>query len=565
MPADPVLNNVLFQPMPPPRLLFRDHTIVRTLSWFSLCLLGLFVLFPTIEIIRTSFMGTGGISLVHYTSYFLDLRTVQALWNSLFVSTLSTGITLIFAFAYAYVLARMTIPCKNFFLLVILLPLISPSLVQALAFIFLFGRNGLITSHLLGLNVNIYGWPGIVISEVFYCLPQAVLLIYSSLLAIDASLYEAAESLGASSFRIFRKITLPGIKYGLASATFMVFNLVITDFGNPVVIGGDYPVLATEIYVQVFGLQNFGLASAVSVILLIPATGAFAMDYFFGRRSVAMISGQARPFTKESGRKAKVYGLVYLFSVAGFILLIYATIAVASVVKIWGYNFTPTLEHYFFKMLGGYGVFWTSLYSSAIAAIATALLSFAIAYLLERQHPPFRNLLNLMVVIPAAIPGIVSGLSYIFAFNKQPLLLTGTVTIIILNHISRFITFGVLSCRANIKQIDISMEEASTSLGCGILYTLRRILFPLSKPSIVSTTVYVFIRAMVTLSSVIFLISPGINLAPTSVVYLVNDGKLNSASAMCTLILLIIVAILVVAKLLFKEAIDITGTQGLQS
>lgn len=243
---------------------------------------------------------------------------------------------------------------------------------------------------------------------------------------------------------------------------------------------------------------------------------AFLLNYYLTKKSYALISGQARPLTKESSRKAKTYGLLYLFSVAGFILLIYVTIAVASVVKIWGYNFTPTLEHYYFKMLGGYGVFWTSLYTSAIAAAVTALLSFAIAYLLERQYPPFRNLLNLMVVLPAAIPRIVSGLSYIFAFNRPPLLLTGTVTIIILNHISRFITFGVLSCRANIKQIDISMEEASTTLGSGILYTLRRILFPLSKPSIVSTTVYVFIRAMVTLSSVIFLISPGINLAPTS-------------------------------------------------
>src|SRR5574341_1472103 len=275
-----------------------------TVLAFALAL-ATFVLYPLAEILRRSIEGPAGLTLAHYAAFLATPQVFAALGRSLWISSLSTVLTILIAFAFAHIMARLPLPGRGVYARVALLPLISPSFVQALALIFLFGRNGLITRHLLDTQWSIYGWHGIVLSEVFYCFPHAFLVLEPALRAVDARLYEAAASLRTPWWRVFLRITLPEARYALASASFLVFNLVITDFGNPVIIGGGYSVLATEVYTQVIGLQNFSMAAVVSVVLLGPAVAAFLLDNYFGQRAIASIGGAARPYTIPVGRPGR--------------------------------------------------------------------------------------------------------------------------------------------------------------------------------------------------------------------------------------------------------------------
>jgi len=422
--------------------------------------------------------------------------------------------------------------------------------VSALALIFLFGRNGLITARLLGADVNIYGWHGIVISEVFYCFPHALIILYTTLSAVDTRLDEAAESLGASGWRTFWTVTVPSAKYGVMSASFLIFNLVITDFGNPKVIGGDFNVLATEIYNQVSGQQNLAMGSTVSVILMIPAVLAFVLQYYFSRRNYALISGQARPFLRPTRRgAARAFG-AFCWLVCAMILLVYATIITASFIKLWGYDFTPTLRHYRFEASDGWQVLWVSLKISVIGGIVGAIFSLLVAYIVEKKQPPGARLLYLLAVIPAAIPGMVLGLAYIFAFNRPGVVFYGTIWILVIANIVHYLALGVLAGIANMKQIDRSLEEASVSLGAGVLMTFRRVLFPLSRVAFVSSALYFFMTSMVTISAVIFLYAPDTKTAALSVLLLDDAGEAGEAAAMSTLIIAVILAVFLLVRLL---------------
>jgi iron(III) transport system permease protein len=526
--------------LPVPRPFLSDRHLVHVATVAYALIFSVFVLYPLFEVVRRSVTGPEGFTLQHFQAYFASTRTYRSLVNSLFVAGLSTVFTVSLALGFAFVLTRTTVWGRGLLYVLALLPLVAPSFVQALALILLLGRNGLITRHLLGYDWSIYGWPGIVISEVFYCFPHALLILHASLSSIDARLYEAAQSLGARRWRIFTQVTLPNARYGLASATFLVFNLVITDFGNPVIIGGDYPVLATEIYTQVIGLQRFDLASAMSVVLLVPAAGAFLLDSYFSRKAVTTISGAARPYVAPTRGWARAAASFYAWLVIAVILLIYFTIAAASVVKVWGYDWSLTLQYFRFDAVGGYGVFKTSLLFAGTAGLVAAVLAVNLAYLLEKKGPRFGRGIYMLAIVPAAIPGTVLGLGYIFAFNKPPLLLTGTWAIIVLSMIFRYFTLGMLTSLANVKQIDRSVDEAAQSLGAPLVPTMWRVVYPLMRVAFLSTAVYVFVLGMVTLSAVVFLISPGTNLASTAVLSLVNDGRLAGAAAMSSLIVVVV-------------------------
>ncbi|MEK7853750.1 MAG: ABC transporter permease subunit [candidate division NC10 bacterium] len=344
-------------------------------------LLLTFVFYPILQVIHRSVVGPEGLSLSNYVLYFSNPRISRTSLHSLFVSSLSTVVTVSIAFVFAYALTRTTIPGKALLSTLAMLPLVAPSLVQALALIYLFGRNGLITAHLLGVEWNIYGWHGIVLSEIFYCIPHALIILFTTLSAVDTRLDEAAQSLGAGAWRTFWTVTVPSAKYGLLSASFLVSNLVITDFGNPKVIGGDYNVLATEIYNQVSGQQNLSMGSTISVILMIPAVGAFLLDFLIRRRDYALITGQARPFLRPSRPPTKWAFSGFCWLICAGMVLVYATIITASFVRLWGYDFTPTLKHYRFESVGGYGVLWTSLEIAAVAGLAWGVLSLLVAYI----------------------------------------------------------------------------------------------------------------------------------------------------------------------------------------
>jgi len=535
-----------------------DRFIVPAVTIFIAALLFFFMLFPLAAILKLSFFKGGEFALANFTlqnfqKYFTTARTLNALWHSLYVSAVTTVIVTVIIFFFAYALTRTTLSGKTFYRNIIMLPLVAPSIVQALALIYLFGRNGLITAHLLGTEWNIYGATGIIISEVLYCLPHAFVILYTTLSAVDIRLDEAAESLGASPFKVFTRITLPSAKYGIFSAAALTFNLTITDFGNPVVIGGNYNVLATEIYAQVTNLYRFDLGATISIILLVPSMMAFMFNYYISRKTFAMISGAAKPVIPPSRPLKKMLFSAYCLLVSFSIVVIFVTVVMGSFVNIWPYDWSLTLRHYRFPSIAGYSAIWTSVWVSLIVGVVGAFITLVAGYVMETRKTYFKQGIYFLSVMPAAIPGLVMGLGYILAFNKPYYFFYGTPWIIVINIIICNFTLGILSSISNLRNIDPSIEEASISLGGDTLRTFFRIIFPLSRVAFFQNFVYFFMRSMTTISAVIFLVSATVHLAAIEIIMLDNDGWTASANAMCTCIIVIVMFMLGILHLAAKR------------
>jgi len=498
--------------------------------------LYLFVLYPLLQVIWRSLLANDGsfVGGANYRRYFGTPAIAQSIVNSLLVSLVSMVLTVAMAFVYAYGLTRSRMPGRGLFRIVAMLPLFAPSLVQALAFIYVFGNNGIVT-RITGFNVGIYGAKGIVLAEVFYCFPHAVLILVAALSATDARLYDAARTLGAGPLKTFLTVTLPGVKFGLVSACFVVFTLVITDFGAPKAIGGKFSVMATEIYNQVSGQQNFTMGATVSVVLLIPAVLAFLVDRVVQRRRYALVTSASQPLVPARRPAADRGCFAYCALVAGAIAGMYLAIVVYSLVTRWPYNFTPTLRHYRFDTVGGYAPLWNSIYVAAWTAAVGTVLTFVGAYLVEKCRTVASGPLYLLSVLPVSIPGMVLGLAYIFTFNAAGSVLNalyGTLAILIVSNVIHYFTVGFLTATTALRQMDAEFENVSASLGVPFYRTFWRVTVPMALPSIVAISMYFFLNAMVTLSAVVFLVAPGTELAAVAVLLMDDAGDAAQAAAM---------------------------------
>ncbi|MFW6138568.1 MAG: ABC transporter permease subunit [Spirochaetota bacterium] len=547
----------------PIKTVIPDHVITYIVLGIFAVFFIFFLILPLMQILKTSVTAQGSITLNNYIEYFGKSRIRRSLWNSLFVGGVTTLVTTVSAFMVAYSLTRTTIRAKSFYRGVSFLPLMAPSVVQALALISLFGRNGLVTNWLQG-TWDIYGPVGIIISEIFYCFPYALIILITTLSAVDTRLNEAAESLGAGPFTVFSRITIPTARYGIFSAAALVFNLTITDFGNPIVIGGDYNVLATEIYTQVEGLQRFDLGATISVILLVPAVLAFVLNNYFTKRNYALISGAAQVNIRPSSIRTRMFFSGISILVISSIIIIFWAILWTSIVDVWGGRAGETdkiltwlgdfsTRHYNFSHRGrSISAVWTSLWISAIVAFFGGWLTLIAGYIVEKRKPAGGQLLYLVAVIPAAIPGLVLGLGYILAFVKVDWLYYKP-SIIILNVVIHNFTLGMLSTMTNMKNIDKSIDEASTSLGANLPKSFIRVIFPLSRISFWNNILFYFERSMVTISAVIFLVSPKVKLASISIIHLIDDGYLESACAMSTIVVAIVVAVHLIFLTIFRK------------
>ena len=505
---------------------------------FVLCL---FVLYPMAQLAWRSLLANDGsfVGLANYAKYFRTPAIASSITNSLYVSAVSMIISVTLAFAYAYGLTRTLMPWRGLFRIIAMLPLFAPSLVQALAFIYVFGNNGIFT-RLTDINVHIHGAKGIVLAEVFYCFPHALLILVAALSATDARLYDAARTLGASPIKTFLTVTLPGVKFGLVSACFVVFTLVITDFGAPKAIGGKFSVMATEIYNQVSGQQNFTMGATVSVVLLIPAVVAFLVDRVIQRRQYALVTSSSKPL-EPSRRPLADRGLfLYCAAIAGVIAAMYVAILVYSLVIRWPYNFTPTLKHYRFDTVGGYAPIWNSVYVAAWTALAGTVATFVGAYAVEKCRTALRGPLYLLSVLPVSIPGMVLGLAYIFTFNAPGSMLNrlyATLAILVISNVIHYFTVGFLTATTALKQMDGEFENVSASLGVPFYRTFWRVTVPIALPAIIAISMYFFLNAMVTLSAVVFLVAPGTELAAVAVLLMDDAGDTAQAAAMSVLII----------------------------
>lgn len=475
--------------------------------------------------------------LDNYITYFSTPALFYSIKNSLFISVLSTLITVSLAFWFAYALNRSTMRFKGLFRLIAMIPILVPSLLPGIALVYLFGNQGMIRGLLFG--NEIYGPIGIVIGSIFFTFPHALIIITTALAIADARLYEAAISLRASAWKTFWTVTIPGARYGLISASIVVFNLVITDFGLPKVIGGQYNMLAVDIYKQVIGQQNFEMGAVVSMVLLVPAMMAFALDRYVQKKQVAQLSSRSVPYEPKPNRKFDTICLSYCSMVAFFILSLIIVCQYAALVKLWPYNLNLGLGNYNFNVMDGGG--WASYGNSIQLALLTALVGtivvFSGAYMVEKINGflLIRNGFQFLAMMPMAIPGMVLGLAYIFFFNNpaNPLnSIYGTMVILVVCTVTHFYTVSHLTAVTALKQMDREFEAVASSLKQPFYKLVAKVTVPVCMPAILDISIYLFVNAMTTVSAVIFLYSPDTALASVAVMNMDDAGDVAPAAAM---------------------------------
>ena len=520
-------------------ILGRDDWIMR---WGLLVLgvwLSVAVVLPLYTLLSKSLEDHGGrfIGLANFAEFFATPVLFHSIYNSLTIAIISTAITITLAFIYAYALTRSCMPGKAIFKGIAMVPILAPSLLPAISLVYLFGNQGMIKGVLMG--ETIYGPIGIVMGEVFWTFPHALIIIITALSMADARLYEVAESLGTSKLRTFFTVTLPGARYGVISACFVVFTLVITDFGVPKVIGGQYNVLATDVYKQVIGQQNFQMGAVVGMVLLVPAVLAFIADRIIQRKQVALISARAVPYHPKPKTRFDMAMMGFCCVVGFMILGIIAVDAFASFIQLWPYNLSLTLYNYDFDLRDGGG--WASYRNSIVMASYTAVIGtviiFAGAYLVEkiRGFTVIRSLVQFMCIIPLAVPGLVLGLAYIFFFNHpaNPLeFVYGTMAILVICTVTHFYTVSHLTATTALKQMDPEFEAVSMSLKVPFYKTFWRVTVPVCVPAILDISIYLFVNAMTTVSAVVFIYSADTTLASVAVLNMDDAGEVASAAAM---------------------------------
>jgi len=517
-----------------------------------LLLLVVFVVWPVVRVLALSLAGPHGPTLAHYRDFFSTWRLFRILINSLVVSAISTAVTVLLALMLAYSVTRTTIPGKRFVSLMSLLPLISPPFLVSLAFVLLFGRSGVVT-RALGLDWSIYGAHGIVVAQVFTFLPQAYILLANVLANIDTTLEEAAENLGAGLGTTLRRVTLSLARPGLASAALIVFILCMTDFGNPILVGGRYNVLATEIYAQVIGMNDFASAATMSVVLVVPCLAAYLLNaYWVGSRSYVTVSAAARTTLRPTPAAVRWPLLLVSGGLALFIGVIYGLIPLGSFVRLWGSDWSLSLAHYTFRSTAeGAWPIWNSVKLAAVSGVVGTALALVTAYVIERKRltlGPLSRGIEALSLLPATLPGTVIGVGYILAFNVPPILLTGTIWILVASVVFWKFPVAVLAGLNALKQIDPAIEEAAVSLGAGSVRTFARVVLPLLTGTAFSIFVYFFINGMVTVSAVIFLIYPGFNLGSVAILAQVENGYPGVACALGTIILVIVIGAIVTLR-----------------
>jgi iron(III) transport system permease protein len=497
------------------------------------------------------------VGIDNFIRYARNPGLVQSVYNSLFVSVIVTAITIPPAFAYAYALTRSCIPGKAVFKGIALLPILAPSLLPAISLTYMFGNQGFIRGLLGG--QPIYGPIGIVMAQVFHCFPFGVLILGTALGISDARLYEVAETLSASKWRMFWTITLPTARYGLISACFVIFTMAIVDFGIAKVIGGSYKVLAIEVYKQIIGQQNFQMGAVIGVLLLLPALVTFSIERYANKRQISQLSARAVLYQPKPHRIFDVAMLAFVLVVAIGILGVNGVAIFASFVKLWPYDLSFSLGSYDFSAFdpGGWSSYWNSLIMASLAAVFGTILTFTGAYLVEKTSIPpiLRNLLHVLAMIPIAVPGIVLGLGYVFFFNapNNPLgFVYYTMTILVICSIAHYYTVPHLTALTALKQVDREFESASQALGVPFWVTLRRVTVPISAPVILDIATYIFVNAMTTVAAVIFIYSPENKVASIAVIAMEDTGDLGAACAMAMMILYTSIAVKLAQTLLSK-------------
>ncbi len=549
---------------------------------FIVAIVSVFIFFPIVTMLSSAVTDDNGLfSLGAFFGKFSDdkiwslgcvtgERTCGVAWNSLFLALLVGFFTTALGLVFALVATRSGIRQASLLRPLTVLPIITPPFVIGLAIILLFGLSGTVTTFvadMLGIQPTrwVYGLPGIFIAQLLSFTPIAFLVLIGVVEGVSPSMEEASQTLRASRWQTFRTVSLPLMRPGLANAFLLGFIESMADFGNPLVLGGNYDVLSTEIFFSIVGAQNDqGRAAVLAIVLLLfTLTAFYAQRRWLGQKSFVTKTGKG-----DSGAHALLPKRVLLpcwiiaLVWAGFTLVVYGMIVYGSFVEVWGLNNTLTFKHY----IQAFGVVWddnglrlkgaawdsflTTLQIAATAAPITAMVGLITAFLLVRQNFAAKGAFEFGTMLSFAIPGTVIGVSYILAFNVPPIELTGTGVILIISFVFRNMPVGVRAGIASMSQLDKSLDEASLTLGASTWRTFTRIILPLMKPAIVAAMVFSFVRAMTAISAVIFLVSAQYDMATSYIIGRVENNDYGIAIAYSTVLIVVMLSIVSIMQLL---------------
>lgn len=556
----------------------KDEVIREILTWFILIFLIVAIVFPLGLLLTKSFENNSGefIGLSNFKEYFSNKNLLISLKNTFTISIASSIISLVLAFVYAYGVQRTTIRFKNIFKYIALMPLFAPTMMHGISLVYLFGRKGAVTTGFfdkipqLAFDINLYGATGIIIAEVLYIFPQIFLVLNIALSTTDYRLYEAADMLGTSNFRKFFTITLPNMKYGMISSFIIAFILSFTDFGAPKVVGGNFSVLATDVYIKVVGQNNMSMGAVVSIILLIPSVAAFFIDQKIQKKQGVVLNAKSIPYTAKENKARDIFFYIYTILICLFIISIFVTIFVSAFSKLWPYDLSFSLNNFkFYDYNGGIEIFFKNSFILAVlSGIFGTFMTFMSAYLIEKKEKKTLKdkVIYFLSLVPLALPGMVIGISYIFFFNKSyftiPFLnisimnpfnsLYKTIWIMVLANVIHFYSISFLTANTALKKLDKEFERVSLSMGIPWYKTFSNVTFPMCLESILEIFFYYFVNSMVTISALVFLYTSSLNLLSIAVINLDDTGEIAKASAMSIVILLTNIIIKIIYQIILK-------------
>ena len=549
---------------------------------FIISIVALFIFFPIAQMLSSALRDNDGVySLSIFIAKFsenkiwglaclTENRGCGVAWNSLFLAIMVGAATTVLGLVFALVATRSGFRYGNWLRALTVLPIITPPFVIGLAIILLFGLSGTITQWVAGaLDLQptrwVYGLPGIMIAQMLSFTPIAFLVLIGVVEGVSPSMEEASQTLRASRWHTFRTVTFPLIRPGLANAFLLGFIESMADFGNPLVLGGNYDVLSTEIFFAIVGAQNDqGRAAVLAIILLLfTLTAFYAQRRWLGKRSYITKTGKGDGGSHTLMPKRIMwpcYVIAFIWVV--FTVTVYGMIVYGGFVETWGLNHTLTFKHYITTFAVGwneFGIhfkgtawdsFFTTLQIAATAAPLTAIVGLITAYLLVRQQFHGKDWFEFGTMLSFAIPGTVVGVSYILAFNVPPLELTGTGVILIISFVFRNMPVGVRAGIASMSQLDKSLDEASLTLGANTWRTFRKVILPLMRPAILAALVFSFVRAMTAISAVIFLVSAEYNMATSYIIGRVENNDYGIAIAYSTALIFVMLTAILLFQLL---------------
>ena len=527
-------------------------------------LVALFVAYPVLDLLGRALFVDGRITLQPVANLLADRNVRQVVWNTLLLGATVAVLGTILAMLYAYAMTRVALPWKPLWHFLALLPTISPPVLMALSLILLYGRRGIVTHELLGLDTTaLYGFRGLVVAQLLSYFPFAYLLLQNLFRNLDASLEEAAGTMGARPHRIFTSVMVPLLLPGLASSLVLMFSYSLADLGNPLLLGGDYEVLSSVIYQTIIGLYDIPKGAALAIVLLLPAAVMFFASKRLARTSAHASVGARSSLVHTQITDPWVRGaaLLLVIGVSLVVLLQYLTVLAGASTRLFGINNALTFRHFAAALTNSRPALVDTISLAVMAGAAAAVIGTLVAFYIARTQFVGRNVVDFIANLPLAIPGTVIGLGFALAFNHRPLLLTGTALIIVIAFTVRSLPYSVRSGVVALGQLHRSLDEASTCMGATRGQTLWRVLLPLLRPAIVAGMIFTFTRSVTTLSAVIFVVSPHWSLVTPTILSQMDRGDVGEAAALSViLVALVLVVIHGVPRLLGSDWRD--RTQG---